>query len=89
MVHIDTRDPLTAAAKALNAHRWAKVEDRTAATEPARRDGIARYEPIVDPDGTLPADERAQRAKSAYFAELGRLSAQARKARKAAAGGTS
>ncbi len=44
-----------------------------------------RFEREVDPDGVLPAQERAKRAESArkaYFAKLALRSSQARAARK-------
>jgi hypothetical protein len=70
--------------------RWAKEEDRSAATQ-AARDGLQRrFEDQVDPDRTLPADERAKRADSArraHFQRLALKSAQARRTRKAAKGG--
>lgn len=72
----------------LAAHsRWAKEEDRAAATQPAR-DGLQRrFEDQVDPDRTLPADERAKRADSArraHFQRLALKSAQARRAKRTA-----
>jgi hypothetical protein len=53
--------------------RWARTSDRTAATAPARAAFASRFEREVDPDGKLPAHERAQRAdaaRSAFYAEL-------------------
>jgi hypothetical protein len=72
----------------LAAHsRWAKEEDRSAATQ-AARDGLQRrFEDQVDPDRTLPADERAKRADSArraHFQRLALKSAQARRAKRTA-----
>ncbi len=68
-----------------NAHKlWAHVPDRTAHTEPARRQFEARFEREVDPDGVLPPEERARRAahaRKAYFARLALASAKARRAR--------
>jgi hypothetical protein len=46
-----------------------------------------RFERQVDPDGTLPADERAKRAESArkaYFTALALRSSRARAARREA-----
>lgn len=54
--------------------RWAREPDRTSATAPARRAFLARFETKVDPDGTLPAAERAKRAENAMRAHMGRLS---------------
>lgn len=54
-------------------------------TGPARRAFMDRFEQEVDPDGTLPPSERAERAehaKKAYFTRLALKSAQARRERK-------
>jgi hypothetical protein len=78
-------------AKAANHIRWAGVDDRTAATAPARqamrdrflRDARERF-------GDLPPEELARRAehlRKAYYARLALKSAQARRARKQASGG--
>ena len=72
----------------LAAHsRWAKEEDRSAATQ-AARDGLQRrFEDQVDPDRTLPVEERAKRADSArraHFQRLALKSAQARRAKRTA-----
>ncbi|RQW83563.1 hypothetical protein [Micromonospora globispora] len=68
----------------LGAHaRWAKCDDRSAATLPARQAFDQRFEREVDPDGKLPPHIRAQRAESArkaYFARLALKSAQSRRA---------
>jgi hypothetical protein len=51
-------------------------------TAPARAAFLDRFEREVDPDGTLPPDERARRAehaRKAYFLDLARKSAAARK----------
>lgn len=61
--------------------RWAHEPDRTAATAPARDALEARFEREVDPDGTLPPDERAKRArnaKRAFYQSLAIKSAKAR-----------
>ena len=61
--------------------RWAHEPDRTAATAPARDALEARFEREVDPDGTLPPDERAKRARNArkaYYQALAIKSAKAR-----------
>jgi hypothetical protein len=63
---------------------WARTRDRTARTRPAREAFLNRFEKEVDPDGTLPAEERRQRAehaKRAYMLQLAKRSAAARKAR--------
>lgn len=64
--------------------RWSKVRDRAAATAPARKAALERFEKEVDPEGTLPPEVRAQMAESArkaYFARLALKSAQARRAK--------
>lgn len=64
---------------------WANTVDPTKRTAPGRTAALARFERQVDPDGTMPAPERARRAeaaKKAYFLNLARLSAQARRRRK-------
>jgi hypothetical protein len=63
---------------------WARTRDRTARTRPARDAFLKRFEKEVDPDGTLPPEERRQRAehaKRAYMLQLAKRSAAARKAR--------
>ncbi|WP_297699612.1 hypothetical protein [Mycobacterium sp.] len=86
MVPLETEDPpQTAAAKALNAHRWAKVDDRSEATAPGRAALWQRFLDEVDPHRELPEDERTQRAQAArkrHYAELGRRSGEARRARR-------
>jgi hypothetical protein len=62
--------------------RWAVTADPTSATAPARSAFNARFDREVDPDGVLPAAERARRAeyaKKAYMARLAYLSAKARR----------
>lgn len=71
------------------AERWAHCPDRQAATAPARAAFAERFERLVDPEGTLPPEERAKRAasaKRAHFARLALASAKAR-ARKRSSGG--
>jgi hypothetical protein len=66
----------------IGAHtRWAKTEDRVAATEPARRALRSKFEREVDPEGLLPVQERLRRAESArkaHYARLALRSAQVR-----------
>ncbi len=65
----------------------ARVSDPSAHTAPARRAFNDRFQREVDPEGKLPPEERARRAKhlrKAYFLRLALASAKAR--RKAAAG---
>jgi hypothetical protein len=61
---------------------WANTSDRSARTAAARKAAYDRFEQQVDPDGALPAEERAQRAtnaRKAHFARLALLSARARR----------
>ena len=61
---------------------WAHTGDRTARTENARKAFLDRFEREVDPDGFLPAAERAERAESArkaFYARLALKSAQSRR----------
>jgi hypothetical protein len=63
---------------------WARTQDRPARTRPARQAFLKRFERQVDPDGTLPPEERRQRAehaKRAYMLQLAKRSAAARKDR--------
>jgi hypothetical protein len=68
--------------------RWAKTDDRSAATKPAREGLLRRFEREVDPDGVLDPGERARRAESArraFYLRLSKAAAQARAARKTSA----
>lgn len=63
---------------------WAKTEDWSARTQPARDAFNQRFYDEVDPDGVLPPEVREKRAESArkaYFLTLSRKAAQARKRR--------
>jgi hypothetical protein len=85
-----TRDPRDLSAfGSIGAHEsWARTPDRSARTAAGRTAFLDRFEAQVDPDGLLPAAERALRAehaKKAYFARLALKSAQARRARRSAA----
>lgn len=64
--------------------RWAKTDDRQAATKPARVGYMARWEREVDPDGVLPIDERAKRASLALKAHMTGLALRSSKSRSAA-----
>lgn len=69
---------------------WARTADRSARTAPARAALMARFEAEVDPDGTLPPDERARRAehkRRAYFQRLALASARSRRRIRQAEGG--
>lgn len=61
---------------------WAHTPDRAKRTAPARAAMLAKFEREVDPDGTLPPEERARRAehlRKAHFARLALKSARARR----------
>lgn len=66
---------------------WANTSDRTARTDPARRGLMAKFEKEVDPDGSLPAEERAQRAEHLRLAHLKRCALRSAKVRSARAAG--
>ena len=83
-----TPDDRALAARIAAHTKWASTPDRTAATAPARRAFLNRFERQVDPDGTLPLAERARRAehaRKAYFLRLAKASAEARRKNRAAA----
>lgn len=68
--------------------KWATEPDRRAATAPARKASLDRFERQVDPEGVLTPEERAIRAahaRKAHFGRMALLSAQARRARARAA----
>lgn len=71
----------------IGAHEsWARTEDRSARTAPARKAMLDKFERQVDPDGKLTPAERAKRAENArkaYFSRLALKSAQARRRRRA------
>lgn len=63
---------------------WANTVNPSARTANARKAMLDKFEIQVDPDGVLPAVERAKRAahaRKAYFAGLALKSAQARRRR--------
>jgi len=65
--------------------RWAKEEDRTAATAAGRKAFQDRFEREVDPEGALAPEERARRAEAArkaYYTRLSLMAAQARRAKR-------
>lgn len=71
----------------IGAHEsWARTEDRSARTRPAREAFMARFEREVDPGGVLPPAERARRAehaRKAFYARIALKSAAARRRRAA------
>ncbi len=67
---------------------WSQTTDPAKRTSKARTKFLERFEREVDPDGTMPAAERARRAEQArraYFLDLADKSAQARRKNKGAA----
>lgn len=63
---------------------WSRTYDRSARTRPAREAFLKRFETEVDPDGTMPPEERrrlAQHAKRAYMLRLAKRAVAARRAR--------
>jgi hypothetical protein len=62
---------------------WANTADRSARTAPARQAFHARFERQVDPNGVLPAEERAERVKHAIKAHMLQLAERSRRSRKA------
>lgn len=68
--------------------KWASTPDTAAATAPARKAFLDRFEREVDPEGVLPPADRARRAehaRKAYFTRLALKSAQARSKKAGAA----
>ena len=69
------------AARVLALAGWAKTEDRTARTAPARAAMARQFLDQVDLDRALDPEERGRRAleaRRAHYAEMGRASARAR-----------
>ena len=76
-------------ARAAAHQSWANTSNRTARTAPGRDALLAKFEAAVDPDHDLVPEERARRALSArraYFVDLARQSAAARRSRKTSGG---
>ncbi|GBE65998.1 hypothetical protein MFM001_24600 [Mycobacterium sp. MFM001] len=73
----------------IGAHEsWARTQDRSARTLPARLAAWDRFEQQVDPEQRLPPAQRAAMAESArkaFYKSLALKSAQARRRRKGAA----
>jgi hypothetical protein len=66
------------------AHTLHSLYDSRELTAPARRAFLEKFENEVDPDGTLPPEERSRRAahlRKAHFTKLAYLSAKARRER--------
>ena len=62
--------------------KWAKVADRHEAMRPLWEGRWRRYLEQVDPDGTLPEEERVKRAEAARKADLYRMSLASVRARR-------
>ena len=79
--HVRTPEERALASR-IGAHaKWAKV-DRVEGTAVARKAFLDRFEREVDPEGILPAAERARRAehaRKAYFQRLALKSAKVRR----------
>lgn len=60
---------------------WARTENRSARTAPARMAMQARFEKMVDPDGVLPAAVREKMAESARKAHYRRMALKSAKVR--------
>lgn len=52
---------------------WARTSDRSARTRPARQAFLKKFEKEVDPNGTLPPEERHRRANHALRAHMLRI----------------
>ena len=80
-----TYDPQEMARRGrIGAYSLHATHDPKETTKAAREAFMARFEREVDPDGTLSPEERARRAEAArkaYFAQLARKSAKARRRR--------
>lgn len=81
----DTRQ--TPAERALQASAaahasWANTSDRLARTAAARAASSHRFESQVDPDQSLPPEERRKRAESAKSAHMAKMAAASAKARR-------
>jgi hypothetical protein len=64
---------------------WANTKDRTARTARGRAAQLARFEKLVDPDGTMSPEARAkaaEAAKQAHYTRMALLSAKARRERR-------
>ena len=70
----------------IGAYRLHATQDPKETTKAARSAFLSRFETEFDPNGTLPSEERSRRAEAArkaYFAQLARKSAKARRQRRA------
>jgi hypothetical protein len=67
--------------------RWSRRGARQEQSRKLSEARLAYYERQVDPDGTLPAKERAKLARNALEADMARLSLASAKARRKQGGG--
>jgi len=71
----------------MGAHKLHAMHDSRELTAPGRRAFLDRFDREVDPDGSLPTEERSRRAahaRKAYFTRLAAQSAVARSKRRTA-----
>lgn len=61
---------------------WANTSDTTARTRPGAQAAFRKFEDQVDPNRTLPDDERFRRAKAAQRAHMSAIAQKSVKARK-------
>ncbi len=66
---------------------WARTENRSARTAPARQAAFDKFEQQVDPDQKLSPAERARRAEHARKAHFKRLALKSAQARRRRSGG--
>jgi hypothetical protein len=73
----------------IGAHEsWARTENRSARTLPARLAMLAKFEREVDPEGLLLPAERARRAENARKAHFQRMALKSVRARRRRAMGS-
>jgi hypothetical protein len=60
---------------------WANTSDREARMKPVQEGRKRRFEKLVDPDGVLPPEERAQRAQAAERAHMAKMALRSSQAR--------
>ena len=61
---------------------WARTQDRSERTRPAREALLRRFEREVDPDGVLDPEERQRRAEHARSAHYSRMALKRAKAQR-------
>lgn len=81
MAHLTPEDRILRSRMASHVS-WANTADPAARTANARKALLDRFDRQVDPDGVLPPEERARRAKharTAFYTSMALKSAQARR----------